>query len=176
MSAGFRESGIAGVLGDDPNPHIGIRTQGLALESIIAFQDSTDKIRLMVSEEYLRTLLAVANLRFVANDERKARFARNFLCGGKEGAGKTGDAGEWEPADVRRERKRAEGLRRKEEMQRRNQLEAAGDGDEDVTEIALGFPGEVGRAAKGDPLPATKPKMLGERGHGPVVHSRQSQA
>ena len=120
MSAGFRESGIVGVTGTDPTPHVAIRTQGLALESIIAYQDSAGTIWPMVPEQYLLTLWNLANQRFVANLERKERFARNLLQPKGEDHRK-GDAGEWEPADVRRERKRAEGLKRKEELQKLQQ-------------------------------------------------------
>ncbi|PPJ55774.1 hypothetical protein CBER1_01565 [Cercospora berteroae] len=124
MSAGFRESGIVGVTGPEPTPHVAIRTQGLALESIIAYQDSAGAIWPMVPELYLLTLLNLANQRFVANAERKERFARNLLQPkGKDH--RKGNAGEWEPANVRRERKRAEGLKRKEELQRLQQSGSA---------------------------------------------------
>ncbi|KAM3415241.1 hypothetical protein BST61_g8772 [Cercospora zeina] len=125
MSAGFRESGIVGVTGSEPTPHVAVRTQGLALESIIAYQDSsTGMIRPMVPEQYLHMLLNLANQRFVANAERKHRFAQNLLqC--KNEDHRQGDAGVWEPADVRRERKRAEGLKRKEELKKQQQSSSA---------------------------------------------------
>ncbi|KAF2209245.1 hypothetical protein CERZMDRAFT_100450 [Cercospora zeae-maydis SCOH1-5] len=124
MSAGFRESGIVGVTGSEPTPHVAVRTQGLALESIIAYQDSTGTIRPMVPEQYLHTLLNLANQRFTANAQRKRRFAQNLLqC--KHEDRRQGDTGEWEPADVRRERKRAEGLKRKEELKKQRQPSSA---------------------------------------------------
>ncbi|KAI5369819.1 Putative tRNA wybutosine-synthesizing protein [Septoria linicola] len=176
MSAGFRESGIAGIVGSDPTPHVGVRTQGLALESIIAYQDSSEMIRPMVTEKYLRTLLEVANQRFVANDERKSRFAQH-LFRSREVAPKIGDSGEWESAEVRRERKRAEGLRRRAEVQRQQQQRTeTSEREEDGPHLGIGALGDHTSDPKGDPLPTTKPKMLGERGHGPVVHPKKPEA
>lgn len=84
----------------------------------------------MVEEGYLRTLLQVANERFEVNAERKQRFQealRNAITGGGK-AGRESREG-WEPAEERRERKRAEGLRRKAEMQQ--QRTASKDENED---------------------------------------------
>lgn len=179
LSAGFRESGIVGITGSDPTPHVGIRTQGLALESLIAWQDpDTGEIQPMVSEGYLRTLVDLANQRFVANEERKARFTKHLLQR-KEEAQKQGDFGDWEPKDVRRERKKQEGLKRKEEIERQRKeremeaKELEGDGSDELLVEGSGVPTSM---AKGDPLPAERPKMLAERGHGPVVHQKNADA
>lgn len=76
----------------------------------------------MVSETYLRTLVQIANERFVVNAERTERFRRSLL--GLDVKVKEGDGGgEWEPAEVRRERKRAEGLRRKREVEMQRKAE-----------------------------------------------------
>lgn len=77
----------------------------------------------MVPETYLRTLVQIANERFVVNTERTERFRRALL--GLDVKPKEGADGEWEPADVRKERKRAEGLKRKQELE----LRKAEDGD-----------------------------------------------
>lgn len=76
----------------------------------------------MVSESYLRTLVQIANERFVVNSQRIERFRRALLRLDVK-VKESEDGGEWEPADVRRERKRAEGLRRKEEAERRKKAE-----------------------------------------------------
>lgn len=133
----------------------------------------------MVSEAYLRTLVELANQRFGANQERKERFARALLQSKGEEV-KKGDSGDWEPKDVRRERKREEGLRRKEEIQRQQRQKAdaeSKEGQHDPEEEVLGSFGFQETVANGgDPLPAEKPRMMGERGHGPVVHQRKHDA
>lgn len=123
MSAGFRESGIHSITGSDPNPIVAIRTMGLSFSSIIAYATPSSEIKPMVPETYLRALVTIANSRFTVNTERTERFRRALL--GLDVKAKEGAEGEWEPADVRKERKRAEGLRRKEELelQRKSQDE-----------------------------------------------------
>lgn len=137
----------------------------------------------MVSEAYLRTLVELANQRFGANQERKERFARALLQSKGEEVRK-GDSGDWEPKDVRRERKREEGLRRKEEIQRQQRQKADAeskegqhDPEKEEEEEVFGSFGLQGTVANGgDPLPAEKPRMMGERGHGPVVHQKKHDA
>ena len=94
-------------------------------------------MRRTVPRAHLRTLLRVANERFAANAERIARFRALLLsettgmgAEGAEGAkrksgnNRKGDGGaEWEDAAVRRERLRAEGLRRREEVRRERERE-----------------------------------------------------
>lgn len=115
MSAGFRESGIHSITGQDPNPIVAIRTMGLSFSSIIAYATPSGEIKPMVSESYLRTLVQIANERFMVNTVRTERFRRSLL--GLDVKAKEGANGEWEPADVRKERKRAEGLKRKQEIE-----------------------------------------------------------
>jgi tRNA wybutosine-synthesizing protein 3 len=120
---------------------VAVRTQGLGLDSLVAYQDGDGVVRPMVSEPYLRTLVHVANRRFAVNAERTERFRNDLLrrvrdAGGAKGARVGGESGEWEAADVRRERKRAEGLRRAGEMRERR---AAREG-EDVGEGGNGNP------------------------------------
>lgn len=65
----------------------------------------------MVDEVYLQTMVGIANDRFVANLERIRRFEEAVgRVLGQKGASVRG---EWEDADTRRERKRAEGLLRR---------------------------------------------------------------
>lgn len=98
---------------------VAVRTAGLAFDSVVAYLDHSRKVVPMVEEGYLRTLLQVSLDRFQVNTERKERF-REALLHAIQGVGKSGRENKegWEPADQRRERKRAEGLRRKAEMQK----------------------------------------------------------
>ena len=146
-SSGFRESGLQSLRcldgGDDgPSPIVAVRSAGLSFESIIGYCESSpgdvdveregDKddepvIRSLVSEEYLRMLVAMANERFSVNTERKERFRTNLMDlysqrhnGGiksKDNSMKGKDPG-WEDPEARRARKRAEGLQRKKQLER----------------------------------------------------------
>ncbi|KAJ0295478.1 uncharacterized protein N0V96_011232 [Colletotrichum fioriniae] len=143
LAAGFRESGALNLLptasqGEDDDdasasssssspvtPMVGVRTMGLALESLIGYVDEdategsagTARRHCTVTPDYLRDLLYIANERFVENAARIARFRtalQEAVAGPPPKMGEGGAA--WEDADARRERKRAEGLRRKEEV------------------------------------------------------------
>jgi len=93
---------------------VGIRSMGLALESIVGFKYEGKPI-CMLPEYQIRNLLQVANERFKENTKRIERF-RTLLKelsqqGGDVGAkGKGADGGDWEDAEARKARKRAEGL------------------------------------------------------------------
>lgn len=97
---------------------VAVRTAGLAFDSVVAYLDPSGTVTPMVEEGYLRTLLQVANERFEVNTERKQRF-QEALMHAITGGGKAGRESKegWEPAEERRERKRAEGLKKKAEMQ-----------------------------------------------------------
>ncbi|KAK2039257.1 hypothetical protein LZ31DRAFT_506500 [Colletotrichum somersetense] len=135
FAAGFRESGALNLLpavaptapqdgssSSSPpvTPMVGVRTMGLALESLVGYvdeDDSDEARRCTVSAGYLRDLMQIANERFAENAARIARFRaalREALAGPPPKLGEGGAA--WEDAAARRERKKAEGLRRKEEM------------------------------------------------------------
>ncbi|OHE99793.1 tRNA wybutosine-synthesizing protein [Colletotrichum orchidophilum] len=140
LAAGFRESGALNLLpstsqGEDEasspvTPMVGVRTMGLALESLIGYVDEDeDEARggggggggaerhCTVTPDYLRDLLRIANERFVENAARIARFRAALQEAVAGPPPKLGEGGaEWEDADARRERKKAEGLRRKEEV------------------------------------------------------------
>ncbi|KAK2760264.1 hypothetical protein FQN54_002332 [Arachnomyces sp. PD_36] len=131
-SAGFRESGLQSLRNLDDegtSPIVAVRSSGLALESIIGIREphsDGDIARSLVSEEYLRMLVAVANERFKVNIERVARFRAKLmeLCSPQAAPGKKEG---WEDPDSRRERKRMEGLQRKKELEgtKHNQNEKA---------------------------------------------------
>ncbi|PGH13206.1 hypothetical protein AJ79_03763 [Helicocarpus griseus UAMH5409] len=123
-TAGFRESGIQSLRCLDDSeayPIVAVRSSGLALESIIgqhhqqanaAGQGEDDGVaRSIVSEDYLRTLLAAANERFKTNSERRERFWTKLQenCLGDVGSSRRVG---WEDPEARRLRKREEGLRR----------------------------------------------------------------
>lgn len=93
---------------------VAVRTAGLALASLVGVcNDSTaegdDEMKCLVSEEYLGILVGMANERFVANRERIARFEQDLFD-------KTSSGESWEDGDSRRERKRREGLARREAL------------------------------------------------------------
>lgn len=91
---------------------------GLGFESLIGYQTGGIKIR-NVSTDYLHTLMGIADERFVENTRRIERF-RDALRGSIQGkpAKLNAEGEEWEDAAARKERKRAEGLRRKAEAQK----------------------------------------------------------
>jgi len=85
------------------------------LESLVGFLDD-DEPRCNVPESYLKTLLELSSERFCENEKRIQRFRDELK---KVGYGvdavrdkRKGDNGEWEDPALRRERKRAEGMRK----------------------------------------------------------------
>ena len=99
-------------------PMVAVRSMGLTLESLIGQQVGEDRQQL-VSVQHLRTLMSVANERFVENTKRIARFQHALSATTQPPPVKKNAEGQvWEDAAARRERKRAEGLRRKAEMQK----------------------------------------------------------
>lgn len=80
----------------------------------------------MVTEEHLATLVQLANRRFIANEERKQRFWRALI---KPKEDVSNASSTWEPAEERRKRLRAEGLRRREQMRQRGAMAATEDGE-----------------------------------------------
>lgn len=109
---------------------------GLSFESLIGLQE--DGItKCTVSDDYLDSLVRIANERFEENRKRIERFRTALLDASQRPKKKDGT--DWEDAQTRRERKRAEGLRRKAELERRDQKGAAGDAGE-VSSEELAFP------------------------------------
>jgi len=99
---------------------VAVRSTGLALDSVIGWLNADDDCICIVSETYLKGLLAVANERFEENSRRIARF-HDLLLGStviptEMESGKKTRGSDWEDASVRRERKRAEGLKRSQEL------------------------------------------------------------
>lgn len=123
INAGFRESGIQSLKTlSDPGacPMVAIRSSGLALESLIGVTEdsaTTEEISAIVSEEYLETLLYLANQRFISNSERIQRFSENLF------QRKPKVHPKWEDQITRNARKRAEGLKKKEWLQAQQTLQ-----------------------------------------------------
>lgn len=123
LNAGFRESGVQSLKAlqdDNACPMVAVRTAGLALSSVIGVASSSHashSARSIVSEEYLRMMLALANERFTANTERVERFCKALK---DSSASLRGDSDlpatkhSWESKGARAERKRQEGLARQE--------------------------------------------------------------
>ncbi|KAG0360109.1 hypothetical protein BGZ54_009692 [Gamsiella multidivaricata] len=80
---------------------------------------SIPKIHLMVSVAYLRVLVELSNDKFQMNVAQMSRFEKRlaeYLNSDADLASKKmGDQGEWEDKDARRERKRKEGLLKKQQ-------------------------------------------------------------
>jgi tRNA wybutosine-synthesizing protein 3 len=117
MEAGFRETGAVSLLGRPPDeeamPMVAVRSMGLSFGSLVGAE--TDNVnRLIVSPQYLSTLVKIANERFVENERRIARFstALDAIFAPHKGED------DWEDAQARRERKRQEGLRRREQLKK----------------------------------------------------------
>jgi tRNA wybutosine-synthesizing protein 3 len=91
---------------------VGIRSMGLAVETVIGFE-SDGKEFCMVPEYQLRNLVEISNDRFKENTKRIENFRRLLLQMESEKREKRSmNGGHWEDAEVRRERKRAEGLKK----------------------------------------------------------------
>ncbi|GAB7342236.1 hypothetical protein MBLNU457_g0481t1 [Dothideomycetes sp. NU457] len=116
--AGFRESGISSISGppgkDADMVMVAVRSTGLSTDSPIGYldQDYEEKtLALSVSEAYVQSLVSMANEKFSTNTERTQHFRKTLLENFAPSAGNS----DWEPADVRKARKREEGLRKQAE-------------------------------------------------------------
>lgn len=118
MSAGFRESGISSITSQSDGSTTAmtaVRTTGLAFDSVVGYEDSRGKLVPMVDEAYMNVLVELANERFAVNTERSERFRKALIdqFAANREAVRRKDGGEWETADIRKARMRAEGLARK---------------------------------------------------------------
>ncbi|KAF2830104.1 hypothetical protein CC86DRAFT_345062 [Ophiobolus disseminans] len=114
LSAGFRESGavsLSTTKSGDSTPMVAVRSTGYSFDSVIGYQDESDRKIPIVDEKYLRILVAIANDRFKINAERIARFRHALIEAFSPSAGASSKP-EWEDADARQRRKREEGLAR----------------------------------------------------------------
>ena len=116
LQAGFRESGALNLIsstGEPATPMVAVRSMGLGLESLIGYEYENRQL-CNVTEGHLRTLIELSNERFGENTKRISRFRTLLKKLSSEETGdvkrKGQDGEEWEDPEVRRERKRAEGL------------------------------------------------------------------
>ncbi|KAJ4410546.1 hypothetical protein N0V91_002033 [Didymella pomorum] len=122
MGAGYRESGAVSLgpsKSGEANPVVAIRSTGYSFDSIVGYQDETGRNISLMNEAHLRTLVCIANERFKINEERIARFRTQLLESYKPvPTQRSGNSKpDWEDADVRKQRKRAEGLARQQALQ-----------------------------------------------------------
>ncbi|KAI1949245.1 hypothetical protein LOZ57_002618 [Ophidiomyces ophidiicola] len=121
-NAGFRESGIQSLRCLDDStacPIVAVRSSGLALESIIGYVERSNVshkqvAHSLVSESYLRMMVSIANQRFQVNLERMGRFRTKLLAQSLGSSSLQPGHTAWEDSSLRRERKRAEGLKKRE--------------------------------------------------------------
>ncbi|CCX07796.1 methyltransferase TYW3-domain-containing protein [Pyronema domesticum] len=114
LSTGFRESGIMNMaLGKNQCPMVAIRSNGLVMDSIIGLVDENGIVQKCVDDSYIAMLARVGNMRFTENFLKIEKLTKNL-----EDAlftVKSEVANDWEDKEVRKARKRAEGLKRQEE-------------------------------------------------------------
>lgn len=106
------------------NPLVAVRSTGYSFDAIIGYQNETGNNIALIDEEYLQTLVGIANERFKVNTERIERFRSALLeqFAQKTFATKASVRSEWEDPEARRQRKREEGLRRREQLQAQSML------------------------------------------------------
>ncbi len=124
LHAGFRESGAVSLMasstpGDKSQtamPMVAIRSMGLSFESLVGYSDDDGveaRNQLIVPPEYLDVLMRIGHERFAENTKRIERFAAAFAEAMRGPPPKKNpEGGAWEDAVARRERLKAEGLRR----------------------------------------------------------------
>ncbi|GJN69301.1 hypothetical protein PLICBS_003349 [Purpureocillium lilacinum] len=141
LQAGFRESGAINIVdassdGQSATPIVAVRSMGLGFESLLGYDDALAggqwQRRRLVDAGYLRTVLDIGNERFSENAKRIARFRESFRLALRDPEPRKNPAGgEWEDAAQRKERMRAEGLKRKAELEAaKSQKSAAEETDE----------------------------------------------
>lgn len=114
INAGFRESGVQSLMvldKEDAGVMVGVRSAGLGFETVVGYVDEEEGrevYRCCVDEAYLRMCVGVVNERFVWNMERRERLREEL----RRAVRRNGDG--WEDETVRRERKKREGLARRE--------------------------------------------------------------
>jgi tRNA wybutosine-synthesizing protein 3 len=97
---------------------VAVRSTGYSFDSIIGYHNDQGRNVPLVDERYLKTLLAIANDRFRINTERIARFRNALTDAFQSPALRSGMSSkpDWEDADTRRQRKREEGLARRQAL------------------------------------------------------------
>ncbi|OIW30915.1 DUF207 domain-containing protein [Coniochaeta ligniaria NRRL 30616] len=143
LQAGFRESGAVSLLegspkagvGEPATPMVAVRSMGLSFESLVGTMDGSGRKRSIVSPEYLKMLVLIANERFVENRKRIARFLEGLRAEVAD-AGEMGLVSRADEKELRRETKRAEGLRRQAEARSRPLEEAVAEIESYIDDLA----------------------------------------
>lgn len=130
LSAGFRESGAVSLSAPkvgDLNPMVAVRSTGYSFDAIIGYQDEQGENISLVDEAHLRILVSIANGRFRTNEERIARFCAALLdqySENKASSKAMSKKPDWEDPEVRRQRKREEGLARQKQLSEKSALQS----------------------------------------------------
>lgn len=95
-----------------------IRTQSLTLDCIIGVTTSSTSIHPLVTRDYIKLLLEVCNQRFVENKRKMGKISSAL---GTVLFPPPQEPSTWEDPEVRRRRKREEGLARAEEVRRKKE-------------------------------------------------------
>jgi tRNA wybutosine-synthesizing protein 3 len=130
LGSGFRESGAVSLTPSrdgEINPMVAVRSSGYSFDAIIGYQSDTGKNIALVDETYLQTLFNIANDRFRVNSERIKRFEVALHEQYHPESIPRADVNkpEWEAADVRKQRKREEGLARQRAIRENHGVEDA---------------------------------------------------
>ncbi|KAF1963182.1 hypothetical protein CC80DRAFT_487578 [Byssothecium circinans] len=116
LGSGFRESGAVSLTAKNGelNPMVAVRSTGYSFDAIIGYRDDAGNNIALVDEAYLHTLVDIANARFKINTERIARFQASLVQQyiPQPDSGANSQKPEWEDVEVRKQRKREEGLAR----------------------------------------------------------------
>jgi tRNA wybutosine-synthesizing protein 3 len=126
MSSGFRESGALSLTTSktgETNPMVAVRSTGYSFDAIIGYKDDSNCKVPLVDENYLRTLVGIANERFKTNEERIQRFRTSLMeQSNQDMASKSSTSlsntskSDWEDPEARKQRKRQEGLLRQQAL------------------------------------------------------------
>ena len=144
MGAGFRESGAVSLGSSktgETNPVVAVRSTGYSFDSIIGYRDEKGRNISLIDESHLRTLVEIANERFKINIERITRFRTQLLESYQPTSTATASGAakpDWEDANVRKQRKREEGLARQRALQAASSEEKVPTGNESLGVEDLG--------------------------------------
>lgn len=106
-------------------PIVAVRSMGLSLESLIGYEDAIEGRKLLVPPEHLDILMQISDERFIENTRRIERFAAAFREALIMPVKRNAAGEEWEDSAARKERMRAEGLKRQAERKARASAAAA---------------------------------------------------
>ncbi|KAJ9658508.1 hypothetical protein H2198_003660 [Neophaeococcomyces mojaviensis] len=136
INAGFRESGVQSLKALDDEAAgvmVAIRTAGVGFESVVGWVEEggtgEEVYRSCVDEGLLSMYVQIVNGRFGWNEERRERLRVELEALKRREEEDVGRRSEWEDKEVRRRRKREEGLRIKRDMERQGLNDNDDNGD-----------------------------------------------